>query len=296
MAWKEQVEGWSLDIQGENLLGYKIGTGERVFVESPGSYGCTTTLPEIDDEMVDPQSSTSYANILCTNINYKRTHSSGANGLTATVSYASPELSGGSAEQREEDKGAGSFSADLVTLNVQGGTTWFWYTKNAQDGATTVFPFDIVNDNGGPCAENLPIAVTQIQRTKRIRFEDDAALDAWMPKVALYGGKLNNADFLGFKKGQVLVGGITGSMNGGVWDVDVVFIIRLIGNGIEKDDWNYMPSDAGGATLFHRPVKTIAEVSPPPGPGLVTALAQSYMYGYAAIEELLETEEESSGD
>jgi len=286
MAWKELSLEWELELNGFNTLGDQIGTGTRVFEESAGSFGCTTTLPEVGDSMYDPYSTTTYSNIVCTSINYKR-RGTGADGLTATASYASPEL-GGSPSQTDEDKSSGSFSADLVTLNVQGGTTWFWYTDNTKDGATTVFPFDIVNDNGGPCAENLPIAITQIQRTKRVQFEDDAALDAWMPNVALYGGKLNNADFLGFKKGQVLVGGITGSKNGGIWDVDIVFIVRLIGNGITQDDWNYMPSDAEGATLFHRPVKTIAEISP--GAGLVTANAQSYMYGYAAIEELLDVD------
>jgi len=286
MAWKEQVEGWELENLGENDNGDMIGTGERIFVESPGTFGCLTSLPKIGDKMTNPAGPTTYNNIFCTSIKYKRTHSSGADGLTATISYASPELST-SADQREKDKEAGTFSADLVTLNVQGGTTWFWYLDNAKEGWTTDFPFDIPDvDNGGPCAENLPIAVTQIQRTKRIKFADDAKLDAWMPKVALYGGKVNNDKFLGFNEGQVLVGGITGSKNNGIWEVDIVFIVRLIGGGVTRDDWNMMPSDAEGGVKFHRPVKTIVDIS---GSDVIaSAKAQSYMYEYANIESLLD--------
>lgn len=290
MAWKEQVEGWTLDIQGETVDGYKIGSGERTFIETADST-CSSTLPEIGDTMYDPASATEYVNIFCTNINLKRTHSSGDYGLTATISYTSPELASPSGAQRETDNAAGTFSADLVALNVQGGTTWFWYTNNATDGATQVFPISPIPaaDLGGPCAENLPLTVMQIQRTKRIQFDDDAALEAWMPKVQTYGGKVNSAAMLGFAKGQVLLGGISGSMNNGKWDIDIVFICRKVTDAaITQDDWNYMPSAAEGAVTYHRPMKANPEISP--GAGFLQADGQGWMYGYADIALILDTD------
>lgn len=292
MAYKEQVEGWELSIQGQvyvsGVLTW-IGTGSRVFVGTPSST-CTTTLPDIGDTMVNPQNGESFTGIICTEKNFKRTHTTDGNGLTCTVSYSSSGEGGASEDRRVEDNAAGTFSADLVTLNVQGGTTWFWYTNNAADGATTAFPLAPIpaGDLGGPCAENLPLTVMQIQRTKRIQFDDDAALEAWMPKVQTYGGKVNSVAMLGFAKGQVLLGGISGSMNNGVWDIDVVFICRKVNDpSVTQDDWNFMPSAAEGAVNYHRPMRAIPLISP--GAGFLEADGQSWMYGYADIAQILDT-------
>jgi len=282
----EQVEGWELSVTGTGTKNY--GSGSRTFVGVPTSHPCTTALPAIGDTMVNPENAEVFVGIYCTELNYKRTHTTDEAGLTVIASYSSN--TGSSQSQNEEDKEAGSFSADLVTLNVQGATTWFWYTNNAADGATTAFPLEPIPaaDIGGPCAENLPISVMQIQRTKRIQFADESDLEAWIPKIQTYGGKLNNAEFLGFAKGQVLLGGISGSMNGGRWDVDVVFIIRKVSDAsVTQDDWNFMPTDAAGAVIFNRPMRCIPTLSP--GPGFISANGYSYMYEYADISKILDT-------
>lgn len=292
MGYKEQVEGWELSIQGQvMIMGVNtwVGTGTRVFVGTDSAV-CNTTLPSIGDTMYNPQNAESFVGIYCTEKNFKRTHSTDGNGLTCTVSYSSRELTSGSSAQREQDNSAGTFSADLVTLNIQGGTTWFWYTDNATDGATAAFPIaGILPDKfGGPCAENLPLTVCQIQRTKRIQFDDEADLEAWLPKIQTYGGKVNSVAMLGFNKGQVLLGGISGSMNNGKWDVDVVFICRKVSDPtITQDDWNYMPTAAEGAVTYHRPMKVVPLVSP--GAGFLEADGQSWMYGYADIAQILDT-------
>lgn len=284
MPWKEKVDEWELTIT-DNVDGVAIGSGKRIFIESPDTT-CTTTLPSIGDSFINPVGNVTYSGIKCSSINYKRTHSAGANGLTATVDYVSPELQQ-SQEQQREDREAGSFNADIVTLNVQGGTTWWWYIDNAQSGTAVNFPIDV--SDGGPCAENLPLTVMQIQRTKRITFNSDNALDAWIPKIQEYGGKLNDSDFLGFSPGQVLLGGVTGSKNNGKWDVDIVFIIRRVNDdSVTEDDWNYMPSDANGETVYNRPVKsTIIHVTE--GQGYVIAEGHKFMYDYADISKILET-------
>jgi hypothetical protein len=288
MGYKEQVEGWELSITGVDLGGIYSGSGTRVFVGSPAS-DCNTTLPSIGDAMVDPEPDTavSYPGIVCVEKRFQRTHSTDANGLTCTVTYNS--LDKPDTNQQKVDNASGTFSADIVTLNVQGGTSWFWYTDNTVDGATTTFPIDTLGvDNGGPCSENLPLTVMQIQRTKRITFSSDAALEAWMPKVSVYGGKINDTAMLGFAKGQVLLGAISGSMNNGEWEIDVTFICRKVTDpSITQDDWNYMPSTSEGAVLYHRPVKGTPVISD--GAGFVDAVGEAYMYGYADISAILDT-------
>lgn len=290
MAWYEKIQEWNLSITDEVAVGSSTGwrgDGQRVFIELGTGAALnqpTVSLPEIDDDMVDPAQGTSgftYTGIKAVKINFTRDEL-GCNGRTATVEYTSKQV------QPIDDDAFLQFDGGLRAVSISAASDWAWYSDNTVVGTGTALQ-DLAKMYGR-VDQDLTFYVSAGSFTKRKTIDLDA-MDDWLEDFVKVAGCVNSTSFEGFNVGQVLLetfdaSNVNDAAGNAKAQIDIKFLYQIIRDATMgtagHDDWQFLPlSKYVNNKQWSRPV--LVERSD--GAGIQSAT--QFIYPYADFSSIL---------
>lgn len=292
MSWYELVKEWDLTIEGTQSVGtgtsavpYYKGNGIRVFAEvgtdaihlNGTAY---SSLPAIDDAMIDPASSSTYQGIKAVSINYKRTHSACGAGRTVVVSYSSKETQIDVADNEAD----GIYDGALDVISIDANSGWAWYSGTATGSAVLSGAVD------GRVEQPIQFVVPTGTFSKRIDIKSDNDFISWRTAFCTVVGRVNDSTGEGFGIGDVLLNSFSAKkglneFGNDEWQIEVNYMWRIQPcsiagtDGQSHDGWQYVPmvDDSTAQTVLTTWQRPVAVERDSQG-GIASNLRQTYEY------------------